>query len=155
MAVPAPPTPAPAPPAPPQLVPMPAIPPAPSSTPEAPTDAAAAAAEPDPQAPEPLTAGRHRCSFTEAGSDYNRRCEVTLQADGSLRVSASGTALNPGQGFTITATGSAPRYSATGTLNAFGSCTGAFRGTLELGGSDSHPFYAIEWGSGCKITIVN
>lgn len=102
-----------------------------------------------------LVAGRHRCAFTEAGSDYARRCQVTALPDGGLQVTAAGTSLNPQNGFTLTATGAPPRYQARGSLNAFGACTGAFEGTLALAGSDSRPFYEIRWGRGCRITIQN
>ncbi len=117
-------------------------------------DAAVVVAPTDPgQAPEPLTAGRHRCSFEEGGHDYDRRCEVTVQPDGSLVVEARGTRLNREQGFRLTATGAPPRYRAQGTLTAFAACTGAFTGELVQEGGGRRTTYVIRWGSGCVITI--
>jgi hypothetical protein len=106
------------------------------------------------QVPESLTVGRHRCSFRENRHDYGRRCEVTLRPDGSLGISAPGTALNPSQGFRLTATGSAPRYQAQGILTAFAACTGPFIGDLVLNGDDRHPHYVIHFGDGCEIKIL-
>ena len=100
-----------------------------------------------------LSVGRHRCSFTEAGSDYARSCQVVALPDGSLQITARGTRLNPGAGFTLTATGHAPRYDATGSLTAFGACSGPVAGALSLQGSHASPHYEVTWGAGCKITI--
>lgn len=127
-----------------------------AAAPDVPTvaDGALAAAPTEPgQAPEPLTAGRHRCSFEEGGHDYDRRCEVTAQPDGSLVVEARGTRLNREQGFRFTATGAPPRYRAQGTLTAFATCSGAFTGELVQEGGGRRATYVIRWGSGCVITI--
>ncbi|MEZ4394200.1 MAG: hypothetical protein R3A48_24270 [Polyangiales bacterium] len=143
---------APAPVAPAPVAPAP-VAPAPTAAPEV-VDAGSAAA-PTPEAPpfDALSVGRHRCSFTEAGSDYSRRCEVNAMPDGSLEVIARGTRLNPGNGFTLNARGAAPVYQVRGELTAFAGCSGRFEGALRLEGSDSRPYYEVRWGQGCKITI--
>lgn len=146
--------------APPSLPPPPVVP-APAPTPPTPPPAPVAqpepadASAPDPNAPEPITAGRHRCSFTEAGSDYQRRCTVTLRPDGSFQVTAPGTSLNPTQGFSFVATGAPPRYNVQGTLTAFTQCTGPFTAVANLDGGDSRPYYTIAWGNGCGIRLYN
>lgn len=136
------------------VAPAPVAPaPEPAAAPEV-ADAGSAAA-PTPEAPpfDALSVGRHRCSFTEAGADYARRCEVNAMPDGSLEVLARGSRLNPGNSFTLNARGAAPVYQVRGQLTAFGACSGSVEGTLRLEGSDSHPYYEVRWGQGCKITI--
>jgi hypothetical protein len=133
-------------------------PPAPAAAPEPTPEEPPPAPEP-PGVPEPsyaadaLTEGSHRCAFSEAGSAYNRRCRVTQLPGGALQVVARGTSLNPQQGFTLTATGAAPRYAVQGSLTAFGACTGPFSGTMILQGTDRSRSYEVNWGQGCQITI--
>ncbi len=148
---------APAPVAPAPVAPAPVAPVAPPETPPPPAPVAPPETPPEtpPEAPpvDALSVGRHRCSFTEAGSDYARSCQVVALPDGSLQITARGTRLNPGAAFSLTATGHAPRYDATGSLTAFGACTGPVTGALSLQGSHASPHYEVTWGAGCKITI--
>ncbi|MFO0626288.1 MAG: hypothetical protein U0325_11795 [Polyangiales bacterium] len=135
--------------------PAPAPPAAPAA--QAVVDAGAPATEPATEPAHPpvdaLSEGRHRCAFTEAGTDYPRRCEVNPMPDGSLEIVARGTRLNPENGFTLNARGAAPSYEVRGTLTAFAGCSGPVTGSLRLEGSDSRPYYQVRWGAGCQITI--
>jgi hypothetical protein len=131
----------------------PALPSQPQSTVQAQPPPVEVAAPPVP-VPPALTLGRHRCSFTEAGSAYNRQCTVTALPDGSLRVVAPGTQLNPQNGFELTALGSAPAYRVDdGLLGSFDRCNGPIGGTLALDQSGAAPRYVIRWGAGCAIEI--
>lgn len=108
----------------------------------------------DPGGTPPLAEGTHRCSFTESGSEYNRQCTVVRLPDGALRVTASGTRLNPGQGFHFTALGSPPGYQIiNGTLSAFEACDGPFGGVMTLEQSSRGPFYRLRWAPSCAIEI--
>lgn len=150
---------APAPIAPAPVAPAPVAPAQPAATADAAVAAPTAPAVEPPSVPEPsyaadaLTEGSHRCAFSEAGNSYSRRCQVTRMPDGSLEIVARGTSLNPQQGFTLNASGAAPRYAVRGELTAFGACTGRVTGTMILEGPDSRPHYEVNWGQGCQITI--
>jgi hypothetical protein len=134
--------------------PIPIAPPQPAPAPEP-----APMPEEPPSVTEPsyaadaLTEGSRRCAFSEGGNAYNRRCRITQLPGGALQIVARGTSLNPQQGFTLTATGAAPRYAVQGTLTAFGACTGPFSGTMILEGPDRGRSYVINWGQGCQIRI--
>lgn len=72
------------------------------------------------------TRGNHRCEFRESVDTYSRQCKVTLNADGSLQVTAAGTTLNPDNGFDFTLHRGPYDLVAKGTLNAFSHCAGPF-----------------------------
>lgn len=125
------------------------VPVAPRPTPAEPPPTTASADTPQPT----LTEGRHRCSFTEAGSQYNRQCTVVRRPDGSFLVSAVGTSLNPDQGFELVATGSAPAYQVSGSLRAFEACDGPFTSVTALEKRGDESFFVIRWGGRCSIRL--
>ncbi|MBI5516724.1 MAG: hypothetical protein HY909_23265 [Deltaproteobacteria bacterium] len=101
----------------------------------------------------PLRPGRRRCSFVEDGHRYDRQCAVTRQPDGSLRVVAPGTRLNPTNGFTLTVTGSPGSYQAQGKLTAFGACSGAVSGPATLDGAGRSRAWRVRFRQ-CEIAVA-
>jgi hypothetical protein len=83
---------------------------------------------------------------------YNRLCTVSQAADGSLRVRAPGTQLNPTIGFEFDATGGPESYGIKGKMTAFDSCSGSYATQLakeDVGGSD---WYVARF-KHCKIML--
>jgi hypothetical protein len=72
------------------------------------------------------TRGVHRCEFRESVDTYNRQCQVASNPDGSLQVTAKGTALNPDNGFDFSLHRGPYELVAKGRLDAFGTCAGPF-----------------------------
>jgi hypothetical protein len=96
--------------------------------------------------------GRRRCAFVEAGHRYDRTCTVTRQPDGSLRVVAPGTRLNPNNGFTLTLTAVPGGYQVAGSLTAFAACTGPVDGIASFDARGRPPAYRVSF-RGCEVAI--
>ena len=97
-----------------------------------------------------LTAGKHRCSFTDSTGTYNRVC--TLQQSGSIfALKAPGTKLNPHNGFYGSITGSPDSYTFKGKVTGFDKCIGTFTMSLDNAGAKLRGKTTLD--SGCPITI--
>ena len=127
--------------------------------PVAATPAAAPAQAPAPVATVPKTVtegalelGKHGCTMRDGTGAYNRICDVSRRPDGSVRVRAAGTRLNPTIGFEFDATGGPDSYHIKGKMTAFDSCSGRYETSLakeDIGGSD---WYVATF-KHCKIMV--
>jgi len=127
--------------------PVAAVPPAPSAT---------AADVPAPTVIGPAQGGPrgvHRCEFRESVDTYARTCSVKANADGSLTVTAPGTALNPSNGFTLHMGGGPNRFAVSGQLDAFGACRGPFSGDMIAVLDGATRTYEARFREHCMIVI--
>ncbi|MBK6462106.1 MAG: hypothetical protein IPF92_14005 [Myxococcales bacterium] len=149
---------APAPPPPPPPV---APPPPPAACPGPAPAATPAEAPPKPPAPPPPTLtkaqggprGARPCEFHESVDSYPRSCSVKVESDGTLTVTAKGTALNPNNGFTFRMGGGPTSFDAVGTLDAFGACKGPFVATVATVLEGKGKTYELRFRDHCKIVI--
>ena len=154
---PQPPPPAPVPPPPPAPVPPPPAPACPQPAPAP----AAPVLPPKPPAPPPPTLtkadggprGARPCEFHESVDSYPRSCSVKVEGDGTLTVTAKGTALNPNNGFSFRMGGGPTSFDAVGTLDAFGPCKGPFVATVATVLQGKTKTYELRFRDHCKIVI--
>jgi hypothetical protein len=97
--------------------------------------------------------GSRPCEFRESVDTYARTCLVTTEPDGTLRVTAKGTALNPENGFSFRMGGGPDAFSVAGELQAFGICKGPFGGKLVASTGPSGKSYEVRFKEHCKIVI--
>lgn len=93
------------------------------------------------------------CAFHESVDSYERRCITTKNADGSLRVEAKGTTLNPDNGFELTLRGGPHQFVARGTLDSFGICKGPFVAYVNTVIDKGVTTYEMRFKNHCKIVI--
>lgn len=84
---------------------------------------------------------------------YQRLCTTRRDSDGSLRVLAKGTRLNPENGFEFVLFGGPHNFSAEGTLNAFGICAGPFTAQATTVIDRGMTTYELRFKEHCKIVI--
>lgn len=84
---------------------------------------------------------------------YQRLCTTTKNADGSLLVKASGTKLNPDNGFEFTLHGGPDTFVARGTLNAFARCSGPFVAQVATVIDKGVRTYELRFKEHCKIVV--
>jgi hypothetical protein len=84
---------------------------------------------------------------------YRRHCRSARNPDGSLRVTAPGTALNPDYGFEFTLHGHKGDWVAEGTLNAFGQCRGPFVARVLTYLDNGVTTYELRFHEHCMIVI--
>jgi hypothetical protein len=148
---------APAPPPPPP--PVPPVPP--PACPEPPPAVAQPDPPPKPPAPPPPTLtmvsggprGTRPCEFHESVDSYPRSCAVKVESDGTLTVTAKGTALNPNNGFSFRMGGGPTSFDAVGNLDAFGACKGPFVATVATVLEGKSKTYELRFRDHCKIVI--
>lgn len=93
------------------------------------------------------------CAFHESVDSYERRCTTTKNDDGSLRVQAKGTALNPDNGFEFTLRGGPHQFVARGTLDSFGMCKGPFVAYVNTVIDKGVTTYEMRFKNHCKIVV--
>ncbi len=91
--------------------------------------------------------------FHESVDAYPRSCVVTTEPDGTLLVTAKGTALNPNNGFSFKMGGGPDSYDAVGTLHAFGICKGPFVGKVTTSKEGNTTAYEVRFNDHCKIVV--
>ncbi len=74
-------------------------------------------------------------------------------ADGSLTVTAPGTALNPGNGFTFRMGGGPQSFTVSGQLDAFGICKGPFSGSMIPILDGGKKIYEARFREHCMIVV--
>lgn len=98
--------------------------------------------------------GTRPCAFHESVDTYQRQCVSTVNADGSVSVSAKGTKLNPDNGFEFTMHGGENnQWVAKGTLNAFKHCTGAFVAPVTMSVDHGVKTYDLRFKEHCMIVV--
>lgn len=126
-----------------------AVAPAPPATPVAPP-------EPPPPPVGPARGGPRGvrpCEFRESVDTYARTCTVKPNVDGSLQVTAPGTALNPKNGFTLRMGGGPSTFDVSGELDAFGLCRGPFSGRMSTVLDGAARTYEVRFHEHCMIVI--
>lgn len=93
------------------------------------------------------------CAFHESVDSYERRCTTTKNDDGSLRVQAKGTTLNPDNGFEFTLRGGPHQFVARGTLDSFGMCKGPFVAYVNTVIDKGVTTYEMRFKNHCKIVV--
>lgn len=93
------------------------------------------------------------CVFHESVDSYDRVCTTHTNPDGSLRVEAKGSRLNPENGFEFTMHGGPHNFSAHGTLNAFGICEGPFTAQVHTVVDKGVTTYELRFKEHCKIVV--
>lgn len=81
---------------------------------------------------------------------------MKTNADGSLTITAPGTALNPNNGFSFRVAGGPERFTATGHLDAFSICRGPFGGSMVAihdGNDPRKVSYEVRFRDHCMIVV--
>jgi hypothetical protein len=139
--------------------PPPAPPPPPPACPSTPAASATPAPPPAPPPPPPIgkaqggPTGTRSCEFRESVDTYPRKCTITQEPDGALKVTAKGTSLNPDNGFTFRMGGGPNTFDAAGQLDAFGICKGPFAGKVGTVIDGKAKTYEIRFKDHCMIVI--
>jgi len=97
--------------------------------------------------------GTRPCAFHESVDSYPRSCTITTEPDGTLKVTAKGTALNPDNGFSFKMGGGPDSFDAVGTLDAFGICKGPFVGKVVASKDGKATVYEVRFRDHCKIVL--
>jgi hypothetical protein len=97
--------------------------------------------------------GVRPCEFRESVDTYARSCTVKQEADGSLTVTAKGTALNPAHGFLLRMGGGPGAFDVSGQLDAFGICRGPFAGRMITVLDGAKKTYEVRFNEHCMIVI--
>ena len=129
--------------------PPPVVAPPPPATP-------APAVEPPPPPIGPAQGGPRGvrpCEFRESVDTYARTCAIKPNPDGSLQVTAPGTALNPKNGFTLRMGGGPNSFDVSGELDAFGLCKGPFSGRMNMVLDGAARTYEVRFHEHCMIVI--
>jgi hypothetical protein len=97
--------------------------------------------------------GVRPCEFRESVDTYARSCTIKPDADGSLTVTAPGTALNPKNGFSFKMGGGPSTFVVSGELDAFNICRGPFSGKMATVQDGAARSYEVRFRDHCMIVI--